>query len=252
MFGPCFGQDGEPIEALGAAVPAAEIAELRAVGVDDKLGEAGGIRGVVIAEARTFFSSWRGRFNRDSLTQIIELWPTEGLKSAAQHPSMIDDGLFNYLGRIVTPRMSRATYSNNGETSLVPAVRGDLVFDPGARNGPKGDLATYISERVRSDPQSLSTSLIVAVNKIDEVDKKGRPKKGKDGEELPPLWMPLELLESDVVAAGDAVTSILSPAEKEETPPPYDSGRDAMQKWYRHRLAQHQEAISAGSHGTSG
>lgn len=250
IFGPCFADDGEPIEALSATNE--ELADLRSVGVDETLGDAGGIRGIVIAEARTFFSEWRGRFNRDSLLSIVELWPKEGLKSAAQHPNMIDDGLFKHLGRMVNPRMSKATYVRGGESKLVPAVRGDLVFDAAADSGPLGPLANYIGQRVRNDPASLSTSLVVMVDKITEVDEKGHPKKDKVGEELPPLWMPRELLESDIVAAGDAVTSILSPIDEGEPgAPPYDSGRDAKLRWYRRQLAKHREGVADGSHSTS-
>ena len=70
---------------------------LAAVGYDEKLGEAGGLRGVVIAEARLFANQWRGRFAKESLQRIIELWPADGLSSGVQHPSIVDDGLLNLL-----------------------------------------------------------------------------------------------------------------------------------------------------------
>ena len=135
MFGPLFAADGEFLSSIKLseleemrAENAHFEAEMMAVGYDEKLGEAGGLKGVVIAEARIFATEWRGRFTRDSLQEMIKLWPAEGLPSAIEHP-MIDTGVLRYVGRMRKPRMSRALYERAGEAGQVPAVRADLHFD---------------------------------------------------------------------------------------------------------------------------
>ena len=49
------------------------------VGVDEKAGKAGVIRGYVACQAGPFKSEGRGRFSEDSLREVIRLWPAEGL-----------------------------------------------------------------------------------------------------------------------------------------------------------------------------
>ena len=47
---------------------------------------------------------------------------------------------------------------------VVPAVRADLMFDPAARQAPGGDLVNYFTQRVKNDPGSLSSSLVLSAN----------------------------------------------------------------------------------------
>ncbi len=159
------------------------------------------IHGLVVAQAGWFKTANRGRFDESSLLEIQRLWPAAGLPCNAEHANMTSDRLTFYLGRIVDPRRNVATVTApDGHHVLVPAIRADLVFDPAARRSPHGDLVGYFLERVRNDPSSLSSSLVLDV----EVE--------NDSYELPPLWHPLGLMGCDLVSCGDAVGGLLGHA----------------------------------------
>src|SRR5207249_1074762 len=76
-------------------------------------------------------------------------------------------------------------------------VRGDLHFDRTAFRTPSGDLATYILDLADSDPDALSSSLALQVEKEYRRDSKGRAQVDEDGEELPPLWRTKKIHASD-------------------------------------------------------
>jgi hypothetical protein len=69
-----------------------------------------------------------------------------------------------------------------------------------------------------SDPDALSSSMVLQTTKEYRIDKEGRPLKDDDGETLPPLWHPTAIHSSDVVDTGDAVDGFLS-AERLELAP---------------------------------
>jgi hypothetical protein len=201
------------------------------VGVEKSDGKAGIIYGCVVAQSGVF-ADRRGRFDEKSLDSIIELWPAEGAPCHAQHSDFPDDGLLSYLGRMTDPRRSTAVeFGPDGQGVAVAAVRCDLVFDPAARLAPDGDLVAYFCERVKNDPASLSSSLVLCA----DVDERGYGY-DNDGVPQPALWIPAEIIGSDLVAQGAAVGSllgmakvpdkfILCPEKKQHAPYPIITGR---------------------------
>ena len=183
-----------------------------AIGVDRKQQI---IHGYVVAQEGPFKSDDRGEFDESALRQIVKLIKAapNGLKSRFAHPSLSDDGIGKFLGRVKDPRIEeigpRESYGGK-RTDTVKAVRGDLHLDPTSRNTPSGDLGGYVMDLAESDPDALSSSLVLTTEKAFRIDKKGRPLKDDAGNELPPLWRPQALHASDVVDTGDAVDGMLS------------------------------------------
>lgn len=162
--------------------------------------EARVLRGYVVAQLGAF-KSRRGQFTEESLARIKQLMDRAepaGLKSRFTHPSMSDDGLGTFLGR------SHAAVIDGNK------VRADLHFDATASRTPKGDLAGYVLDLADSDPDALSSSLVLRSEKVQVLDERGRPKVDDTGEEIPPVWLPTHLHASDIVDTGDAVDGLLS------------------------------------------
>lgn len=175
------------------------------IGPDPKAGRAGGILGCVVAQAGPFKSEGRGRFDEDSLHAIQDLWPAEGAPCHSQHANLIDDRTEWFLGRMTSPRRSvSAVIGPDGSRSAVACIRADLLFDPAAKQAPSGDLVSYYLSRAQSDPDSLSSSLVLAA----DVDDWSRVRDAA-GNLLPPLWTPAVIFGSDIVDMGDAVGSLL-------------------------------------------
>lgn len=187
----------------------------RAVGVDREAnGGLGVLRGYVIAQEGPFKSEGRGRFDTQSLKEIVQLGNQKGrgLKSRFTHPDMSSDGLGKLLGRAKELRLDTARDARTGE--MVPAVRGDLYFDRTARETPPDGgrpLGDYVMDLAESDPEALSSSIVVKPIMYVE-DGKGKlvELKGEAPEGVTPLWRPLELHASDIVDTGDAVDGLLS------------------------------------------
>lgn len=165
----------------------------RTVGVDRKQKA---ILGYVVAEEGNFKSEGRGRFNQASLAKLVELGNAhpKGLRQRFQHPTASDDGLGKHLGRASNFRLDH----RNGRS----LVRADAFFDKTALKMPVSGgtpYGEYLMDLAESDPGALQTSVVVDPKKIktDELDELG--------EQLPPLWMPKQLLASDFVDSGDAV-----------------------------------------------
>lgn len=171
------------------------------------------LRGYVLAQEGAFKSEGRGEFDALSLRSIVKLGndTPSGLKSRLGHPTMSDDGIGKFLGRARDLRMGKARDSRTGKE--VQAVRGDLHFDQTAHDTPHGNLAKYVMDLTESDPDALSSSLVLEIDEEFRLEKNGTPKKDEDGNELPPLWRPKKLHASDIVDTGDAVDSLLSPEE---------------------------------------
>jgi hypothetical protein len=181
-------------EWLRANVPAAARG---LVGVDR---QKKAILGYVVAQ-RGVFKDKRGEFDDLSLRKVVELMRAEpaGLKSRFGHPTLSEDGVGKYLGRAKNPRL-------DGDR-----VRADLFFDPTAFKTPGGDLATYLMDLAESDPDALSSSLVLQSDYEAKLDAKGRAVIDPDtGEPAPQLWRPKLLHASDVVDTGDAVDGLLS------------------------------------------
>ena len=74
----------------------------------------------------------------------------EGVKSRFTHPSLSADGLGKFLGRI--------TGGDLDQTGDV--VRGSLKFAEVASNAPDGDLAGYVRNLAKEDPESFGASIV--------------------------------------------------------------------------------------------
>lgn len=158
------------------------------------------IRGYVVAEKGPF-KSRRGQFDDESLRLVVSIMAAsepQGLKSRFTHPSMSDDGLGSFLGRAHNARLE------DGK------VKADLHLDRTAFDTPRGNLAKYVMDLAESDPDALSSSLVLNFEEIHTFDEDGRPKTDADGELIPPIWRPTKLLASDIVDTGDAVGGLLS------------------------------------------
>lgn len=171
--------------------------------------EKGIIRNVILAEEGRF-KSRRGEFDKAAIREVVRLAKAApgGLKSRLGHPTLSDDGVAKFAGRIRNVRNA----SVEREGRMVSAARGDIHFDRSAHKTPGGDLANYLMDRAESDPDSLNMSLVLQADEELRLDAKGRPLSGEDGEPLPPLWRPKALHAVDVVDTGDATNAFLSAA----------------------------------------
>lgn len=167
------------------------------------------IRGMVLAQSGLFRDP-RGQFDDAGIQKIVELTNAKpkGLRSHFTHATLSSDGLGKFLGRVRNATRGTAVDSRTGKT--VAAARGDLVFDESAFRTPSGDLATYIMDLAESDPEALSSSLVIEPREHFLTDAKGRVLTDDDGEPLPPIWEPLALHGSDIVSEGAAVDGLLS------------------------------------------
>lgn len=172
--------------------------------------KAGVLRGYVVAQAGPTKTPGRGEFDRAALDVLVRLGNAEpkGVKSRFTHPDMSSDGLGKFLGRARDFTIGEATDARTGRQ--VEAVRADLYFDPSAYKTPSGDLAGYVMSLADSDPDALSSSVVMRTKREYRLNDDGTTKKDADGNELPPLFRPYELHASDIVDTGDAVDGILS------------------------------------------
>jgi len=173
------------------------------------------ISGYIVAQEGPFKSDGRGEFDRDSLKAIVNLMKAapNGLKSRFTHPDLSNDGLGKFLGRAKRPRLdkisARESYGEQKDNEI-SVVRADLYLNSSAHKAPAGDLAEYVMSLAETDPDAMSSSLVLTVDQEFRIDKKGRPATDDQGNELPPLWRPLQLHASDIVDTGDAVDGLLS------------------------------------------
>lgn len=181
------------------------------------------IRGVILAQEGQFKSEGRGEFDEKALASILKLAneAPNGLKSRFCHPDLSNDGLGKFLGRMRDARLDViAARESRGElkTNPVRVVRADLHLDPSSHKTPSGDLGGYIMDLAESDPDALSTSLVLQTEKQYRLDDRRRPVLDAEGNELPPLWHPTHLHGSDIVDTGDAVDGMLSTLDTDELP----------------------------------
>ncbi len=174
--------------------------------------EANVIRGMVLAQEGIFKSESRGEFNRKGIQQVVKMAkaaPAGGLKSRFAHPSESDDGIGKLLGRIRSPFLAKM----EKDGAEITVARGDLHMDPTAMEEPVGGgrpLGDYIMALAESDPEALSSSLVLNADKIEQLDKQGRPILNDAGDPLGPLWYPTQLHACDIVDTGEAVDGLLS------------------------------------------
>lgn len=170
------------------------------------------LRGYVVALAGPFKSRGRGEFDEKSLEMIAQIMNAKekGIKSRFTHPDESNDGLGKFLGRARNARVATAVATWDGQPREVPAVRADLHLDPSSFSTPTGNLGGYILDLAESDPDALSSSLVLRVKQEHRIEKDGTPKTNEKGESLPPLWRPEAIHASDIVDTGDAVDGLLS------------------------------------------
>ena len=187
------------------------------VGVDR---EAAVIRGAILAEEGQF-KDGRGEFDRQAIRRTVKLAneKTGGLKSRFTHPTATSDSLGKHLGRIRNARsdtvLREVGRDENGKPLMQERLvaRGDLHLDPTSLQEPPGGgkpLGEYIMDLAESDPDALGLSLVVKPEQTTRLDNRNRPLKDDKGNDLPPLWMPLEIHACDCVSEGDATHSFLS------------------------------------------
>lgn len=188
------------------------------VGVDR---EKNVIRGAILAEEGTF-KDRRGVFDRQAIRRSVKLASEKpaGLKSRFTHPGLSSDGLGKFLGRIKNHRSDtvlRETGKDaNGRALMQERLvhRGDIHIDKTALDAsPDGGkpLGTYVMDLAESDPDALGMSLVLKTDQKPQLDTKtGKPLQDSEGNDLPPIWMPLELHACDCVDDGDATHSMLS------------------------------------------
>jgi len=172
------------------------------------------IRGYVVAQEGVF-KDRRGEFDVMALNAIVKLANASpnGLKSRLAHPDLSNDGIGKLLGRVKNCRLDTITVRESQgslKTDAIAVVRGDLHIDPSSHKAPSGDIGEYVLTLAESDPDAMSSSLVLTADQEYRVDGRGLRLKDDQGEELPPLWNPKTLHASDVVDTGDAVDGILS------------------------------------------
>lgn len=172
------------------------------------------IRGAIMAQEGVFKDE-RGEFDSFSLEETIKLVKAapNGLKARMSHPDESHDGIGKFLGRWRDPWIDVVTFRDSEgtlKTDPIKVVRGDLHIDPSSHSTPGGDLGKYILDLAESDPDALSSSLVLKPEREVRTDKYGIPMRGPNGEELPALWRPLEIHACDIVDTGDAVDGLLS------------------------------------------
>jgi hypothetical protein len=178
----------------------------RPIGVDR---EADKILGYVVAQEGPF-KDLRGEFNEQALREIARIGNTSpnGLKVRYTHADASGDSLGKFLGRASNFSLGTAVDARTGKT--VKAVRGDLKFDPSSHTTPSGDLSGYVMDLAESDPDALSSSLVIEPREELRLNTNGTRKQDAEGRDLPPLWFPKKLHASDIVDTGDAVDGLLS------------------------------------------
>lgn len=166
------------------------------VGVDRRTNT---IHGFVVAQLGVL-KDRRAELTDKSLAAIIKLGNAQpkGVKSRFGHPSLSDDGLGKFLGRSTNFRLDN------------DRVRADLALDKTSFNTPHGNLGGHVLDVVESDPDAISSSVVIKVDEELQLDEDGRRIMGEDGHPIPPIWHPVELHASDIVETGAAVDGLLS------------------------------------------
>jgi hypothetical protein len=163
------------------------------------------IYGVRVAELGAF-KSRRGQFDDEALLEIARIGSEQekGLKSRLAHPTLSDDGIGKFLGRLKVFRR------------VEDLVRADLYLDPSSFDTPNGDLGSYVMDLADSDPDAFGMSLVLQSTKLDPKTRKPIDELDEDEwhdfqkAKQPPIWMPTSLHACDVVDSGDATSAFLA------------------------------------------
>lgn len=158
------------------------------------------ITGYIVAQLGTF-KTGRGEFSQDSLKQIVKLMngSPDGVPVNYGHQS--DPGAGQTLDAFLGMSKNARVDGN--------AVRADLHFLPDSTG-----RVEKLMQRAEHAPSSFGSSLVLQADKQFRLDNRGHRKLDATGQPLPPVWMPLAILGSDVVSVGDAVHSGFLAAEE--------------------------------------
>lgn len=158
------------------------------------------INGYIVAQLGVFKTA-RGEFTSDSLKAIAKLMNNAGSGVPVNYGHHQDAGSSDTLDAFLG--MSKNARVDGDK------VRADLHFMPDASG-----RAEKLMQRAEHAPGSFGSSLVLQAEKLHRLDNRGHRKLSADGSPLPPIWMPLAVMGSDVVAVGDAVHGgFLSPDE---------------------------------------
>jgi len=173
------------------------------------------LRGCIIAQAGPFKSEGRGEFDLKSLQTIIALAEKNslGIRCNYCHRDESHDGLGRHLGRFKSFRLDTVgERESDGEMVTEPTacIRADLFINATSHDAPEGDLGGYVLKLAKTDPQAISSSMVIATDTEYRLNPDGTRKTDANGDYLPPLWRPTKLMSADIVAVGDAVDGLLS------------------------------------------
>lgn len=129
-------------------------------GVDDK----GVIRGVSICTAGPALG--HGVHLDESFIEELVSQASEmklGLKARFGHPNMCNEALGTGLGRFRNFRVSKDRKQ----------IYGDLYFSESSKITPHGDLAAYVTQLAKDDPDSFGTSIVFAIGDYYRKDPEG-------------------------------------------------------------------------------
>ena len=201
----------EKVEMLSAVIGAQALSVDRSQNI---------IRGVVLAQEGPFKTKGRGAFDQASLKTIkaaINKMP-KGMPSRFAHPELFRDPIGTRVGYFKNPQMSHVAVERDGKQVLLHAVRADLhIYKFALKNSRDGGTpyGTQLMDMVEEDPASLSTSLVLSADMEYQMDPATKKMESDaNGDPLPPLWRPKQVLASDFVDRGEAVDSALSAAEQ--------------------------------------
>lgn len=173
------------------------------------------INGMVIALAGVLQGDHDGEFDAKTLREIVRLAKLhpKGVKSRFGHPSLSNDGLGSFLGRVTGVHLGEANLVRDGVESSVLAVRGDLQIADSAfqSDGPRGNIGENVLAVAGEDEAAISSSMVLEIEEELRLNKDGSRKLDDEtGEPLPPFWRPTRLHSFDIVDDGAAVDGLLA------------------------------------------
>jgi hypothetical protein len=166
------------------------------VGVDRETNSLLGFAVAQVGEA----SGHGVRLDETTLAQIMQMGNAVdgGAKMRFTHPNMSNDGLGKYLGRASNFRM-------DGDT-----LRADAKIARSAFKTPNGDLGNYVLDLAEEDPDAFGASVAMYADRMEELDDKGKPKKGEDGKKLLPVFRLKKLHAVDIVDQPAATNAMFT------------------------------------------
>lgn len=182
--------DGEQVQSLSVCrdMPAC----LGAHEVDRKKKKIKGVSIATLGEARGHGFG----FDETSLNQIISLGneQNKGVKVRFAHPSLVNDGLGNFLGRMTNFRLD--------EESEPMRVRADFELSETAFDTPNGNLGDYVLRLANDEPEAFATSPVIRHRTVMRIGPNGEQITDENGEPSLPVSRIRQLRAVDVVDQG--------------------------------------------------